>query len=36
MFTGNHDSDKADLESYAGQAVSAFLRAYAVPRSAET
>ena len=36
MFTGNHDSDKADLESYADQAVSAFLRAYAVPRSAET
>jgi TetR/AcrR family transcriptional repressor of mexJK operon len=31
MFTGNHDSDKADLESYADQAVSTFLRAYAVP-----
>jgi TetR/AcrR family transcriptional regulator, mexJK operon transcriptional repressor len=33
MFTGNHDSDKADLESYADRAVSTFLRAYAVPRA---
>lgn len=36
MFTGNHDSDKADLQSYADQAVSTFLRAYAVPQPAQT
>ena len=30
MFTGKHDSDKAGLESYADQAVSAFLRAHGV------
>lgn len=37
MFTGSHDSDKADLESYADQAVSTFLRAYSVgsPAGAE-
>lgn len=29
MFTGSHDSSKADLETYADQAVSTFLRAYA-------
>jgi hypothetical protein len=28
MFTGNHDSTTAGLESYAGSAVQAFLRAY--------
>lgn len=32
MFTGNYDRDKADLESYADQAVSVFLRAYGATR----
>lgn len=36
MFTGSHDSDKADLESCADQAVSTFLRAYAAPGPTET
>jgi TetR/AcrR family transcriptional regulator, mexJK operon transcriptional repressor len=32
MFTGNYDGGEADLESYADQAVSAFLRAYGAAR----
>ena len=31
----DHDSDKADLESYADQAVRTFLRAYSVPPVSE-
>jgi TetR/AcrR family transcriptional repressor of mexJK operon len=36
MFTGSYASDKAELQPYADEAVSTFLRAFAAPRPAET